>query len=83
MKSGFYVFADGTRAFVDVDCEERWIRSMCEQNEQRYEAEERDEELYRLSLESMGVLDELEDPDPPSRRERPRGLLMDVEAPPQ
>lgn len=36
-RSGLYAMPDGTRAFVDFDCEERWIRSMVEHDERREE----------------------------------------------
>ena len=76
--SGLYQRPDGSRYFLDVDCEERWIQSMIEKQEHDCAEYERQEELWRLTEEALGIAEE--DPDPCPRRERPRGLMMRVEA---
>jgi len=75
-RSGLYVRPDGSRYFLDVDCEERWIQSMVQSCEFDHAEYERQEELWHLTLESLGEPEE--DPDPPPRGWRRRGLMMSV-----
>ena len=73
--SGLVRMRDGSLAFTDTDCEERWIRAMCEQQEAKYADMEREREIDEFCQEERDRWAAEDDEWPWRRREKPRGLM--------